>query len=44
MRQHIPPGQLSDLMDNLTAICELLVASRVPTPGTGLAGSPKRVR
>jgi hypothetical protein len=32
MRQHIPPGQLSDLMDNLTAICELLVASRVPTP------------
>ncbi len=44
MRQHIPPEQLTRLMGNLTAICEELVASRVPASGTGLSGLPKRVR
>ena len=44
MRQHIPPAQLSELLADLTVICEELVASRQPAPGNGLAGLPRRAR
>ncbi len=36
MRQHIRPERLSELLDDLTVICEELVASRQATPANGL--------
>ena len=44
MRRHIRPDRLSELLDDLTIICEDLVASRPPAPGNGLAGLPRRTR
>ncbi|HUA27294.1 MAG TPA: hypothetical protein VMC03_00280 [Streptosporangiaceae bacterium] len=44
MRRHIRPDRLSELIDDLTIICEELVESRDPTPGNGLAGLPRRAR
>jgi hypothetical protein len=44
MRRHIRPDRLSELLDDLTVICEDLVASRQPTPGNGLADLPRRTR
>ena len=38
MRRRIRPDRLSELLDDLTVICEDLVASRQPAPGTGPAG------
>jgi hypothetical protein len=37
MRQHIRPERLSELLDDLTVICEDLLAAREPTPANGLA-------
>jgi hypothetical protein len=44
MRRHIRPDRLSELIDDLTMICEDLVASRERTPGNGLDGLPRRSR
>lgn len=44
MRRHIRPDRLSELLDDLTIICEDLVASRQPAPGNGLASLPRRTR
>jgi hypothetical protein len=44
MRQHIRPDRLTELLDDLTVICEELVVSREPAPGNGLAGLPRRSR
>jgi hypothetical protein len=44
MRRHIRPERVSELLDDLTLICEELVAVREPAPGTGLAGLPRRNR
>ena len=44
MRQHIRADRLSELLDDLTIICEDLIASREPEPGTGLVGLPRRTR
>jgi hypothetical protein len=40
MRRHVRPDRLIELLDDLTVICEHLVAARQPAPGTGLAGLP----
>ena len=40
-RQH-PRERLSELLDDLTVICEELVAVRDPVPGNGLIGLPGR--
>ncbi len=37
MREHIPPERLQPLLDELTAICQELIASRPARPGNGLA-------
>ena len=37
MRQHIRPERLSELLDDLTVICEDLLAARQPNPANGLA-------
>jgi len=42
MRRQIRPDRLSELLDDLTIICEQLVASREPVPGSGLASLPRR--
>jgi hypothetical protein len=44
MRRHIRPDRLSELIDDLTIICEQLIASREPAPGNGLARLPRRSR
>ena len=42
MRRHVRPDRLSELLDDLTIICEDLIAAREPAPGNGLAGLPRR--
>jgi hypothetical protein len=42
MRRHIRPERVSELLDDLTVICEELVATREPAPGDELAGLPRR--
>jgi hypothetical protein len=37
MRQHTRPERLSELIDDLTVICEDLLAARRPNPANGLA-------
>ncbi len=37
MREHIQPARLQPLLDELTAICQELIASRPARPGNGLA-------
>jgi hypothetical protein len=37
MRRHIRPERLSELLDDLTVICEDLLAAREPNPANGLA-------
>jgi hypothetical protein len=37
MRQHVRPERLSELLDDLTVICEDLLVAREPTPANGLA-------
>jgi len=37
MRRHIPPERLSELLDDLTVICEDLLAAREPNAANGLA-------
>jgi hypothetical protein len=37
MRRHIRPERLGELLDDLTVICEDLLAAREPTPANGLA-------
>jgi hypothetical protein len=44
MRRHIRPERLTELIDDLTVICEDLIAAREPAPGNGLAGLPRRTR
>ena len=44
MRRHIRPDRLSELIDDLTIICEQLIASREPAPGNGPASLPCRPR
>jgi hypothetical protein len=42
MQRHISPERLSELIDDLTLICEDLITTREPAPGSGLAGLPRR--
>jgi hypothetical protein len=44
MHRHIRPERLSELIDDLTVICEDLIAAREPAPGNGLMGLPRRTR
>ena len=44
MHRHVSAERVRDLLDDLTAICEELVANREPAPGNGLAGLPRRIR
>ncbi len=44
MQRHTPPERLGELIDDLTAICEGLLASRAPSIATGPAALPKRIR
>jgi hypothetical protein len=44
MQRHIRPERLSELIDDLTVICEDLIATREPAPGNGLMGLPRRAR
>jgi hypothetical protein len=44
MHRHIRPERLSELIDDLTIICEDLIAAREPAPGNGLIGLPRRIR
>ncbi len=37
MREHLAPEQLQAFLDDLTVICEDLLASRTATPANGLA-------
>jgi hypothetical protein len=37
MREHIQPARLQPLLDELTGICQELIASRLARPGNGLA-------
>ncbi len=37
MREHIRPERLQEFLDDLTVICEELMASRRATPANGLA-------
>jgi hypothetical protein len=37
MRKHVRPERLSELLDDLTVICEDLLAAREPNPANGLA-------
>jgi hypothetical protein len=43
MRQHVRPERLSELLDDLTVICEDLLAAREPNPANGLATVPERL-
>lgn len=43
MNRHIRPERVTELLDDLTVICEELVAVREPAPGNGLAGLPRRI-
>ena len=43
MHRHIRPERVTELLDDLTVICEELVAVREPAPGNGLAGLPRRI-
>ena len=42
MQRHIRPERLTELIDDLTLICEDLIATREPAPGSGLAILPRR--
>jgi hypothetical protein len=44
MRQHIRPDRLQELLDDLTVVCEDLLASRQPTSANGLSGLPRRAK
>ena len=44
MHRHIRPDRVSELLDDLTVICEELIAVREPVPGNGLAGLPRRAQ
>jgi hypothetical protein len=44
MHRHIRAERLSELLDDLTVICEELVAVREPVPGNGLIGLPRQTR
>jgi hypothetical protein len=44
MHRHIRPERVSELLDDLTVICEDLITVREPAPGNGLAGLPRRTR
>jgi hypothetical protein len=44
MHRHIRPERVSELLDDLTLICEDLIAAREPAPGNGLIGLPRRTR
>jgi hypothetical protein len=44
MQRHIRPERLAELIDDLTVICEDLIAAREPAPGNGLMGLPRRAR
>ncbi len=44
MVRHIRPERVNDLLDDLTVICEELIAVREPTPGSGLTGLPRRTQ
>jgi hypothetical protein len=35
---------MTELIDDLTVICEELIAVRAPAPGNGLMGLPRRIR
>jgi hypothetical protein len=37
MRQHVRPERLGELLDDLTVLCEDLLAAREPNPANGLA-------
>jgi hypothetical protein len=43
MNRHIRPERVTELLDDLTVICEELVAVREPAPGNGLTGLPRRI-
>ena len=43
MHRHIRPERLTELLDDLTVICEELVAVREPALGNGLVGLPRRI-
>jgi hypothetical protein len=42
MQRYTRPERLTELLDDLTVICEELVATREPAPGNGLIGLPRR--
>jgi hypothetical protein len=42
MRRHIRPERLGELLDDLTVICEDLLAVREPNPANGLAVARER--
>jgi hypothetical protein len=44
MRRHIRPERLSELLDDLTVICEELIAAREPAPGNGLDAMLRRTQ
>jgi hypothetical protein len=44
MRQHLRADRLTELLDDLTTICEELVAIRALTSGDGPVGLPHRAR
>jgi hypothetical protein len=44
MQRYIRPERLSELIEDLTVICEDLIANREPAPGSGLAGLPRRTQ
>ena len=44
MHRHIRPERLSELIDDLTVICEDLIAAREPAPGNGLDVLPRQTR
>ena len=44
MREHIPPERFQPFLDELTVICQELLASRPATPGNGLAFVRRRMR
>lgn len=42
MRRHVRPERLSELLEDLTVICEELLAAREPNPANGLAAVRER--
>ena len=44
MHRHIRSERVSELLDDLTVICEELITVREAAPGNGLAGLPRRTR